>query len=128
MATDGKGTLSEAASRALAREALSTSWLSAKLGVEPRQLDAQRRAGDLLAVRPPGATDYLFPAWQFDENGRPLPVVGLLVKAARELGIDEARLYEVLTMRDGLTGRGRLVQAIREGRYEHLLHVIRSAR
>ena len=50
---------------------LSTSWLGARLGSDPRALDAARRDGRLLGIR----TDdgYTFPAWQFGRDGDVLP-------------------------------------------------------
>jgi hypothetical protein len=111
---------------ALAEESLSGSWLSTRLGVGTHRLDAMRRAGELLGVRRPGGQDYLYPAWQFAPDGKPLPVVERLVKAARETGMGDDRLYEVLAGRAGISGHERLTDAIREGRDEYVLSVVRS--
>ena len=35
------------------------SWLASRLGVEPRGIEAQRRAGELLAFRLDGSQEYL---------------------------------------------------------------------
>ena len=108
-------------------DAFTGSWLASRLGVEPRALDVRRRAGELLAVRDPSRADYVYPVWQFDRNLEPLPAVGRFVRAAREAGLDDEALHELLLRRDGLTGRGRLVEALRMGREEYVLGVIRSA-
>ncbi|MBA3787454.1 MAG: hypothetical protein H0X21_02005 [Actinobacteria bacterium] len=120
--------------RRLTEESLSGSWLSSRLGVGTQRLDAMRRAGELLGVRRPGGQDYLYPAWQFAPDGRPLPVVPRLVAAGRDAGMSDERLYEVLTSRAGLAGSGpgsvdsgRLVDALRDGRNDYVLGVVRSA-
>ena len=118
-------------SRRLTDESLSGSWLSTRLGVGTHRLDAMRRAGELLGVRRPGGQDYLYPAWQFAPDGKLLPVVPRLVAAGRGAGMSDERLYEVLTSRAGLAGSGsdsgRLVDALRDGRNDYVLGVIRSA-
>jgi len=110
----------------LLEESLSGSWLSSRLGIGTQRLDAMRRAGELLGVRRPGGQDYLFPGWQFGPDGTPLPVVPRLVQAARANGISDDRLYEVLTSRAGLSGSGRLVDALRAGRDEYVVGVVRG--
>lgn len=128
MTTTNGTNLSKSAERELVRESYSGAWLAAKLGIEPRLLEARRRAGELLAVRPEGATDYRYPTWQFGADGEPLPAIAPLVRAAKEAGLDDRALYELLERRDGLTGSGRLLDAVREGRADRVLAVIRSAR
>ena len=116
-----------AVERGLTNESLSGSWLSTRLGVGTQRLDAMRRAGELLGVRRPGGQDYLYPAWQFAPNGKPLTVVSRLVAASREAGLSDERLYEVLASRAGISGSDRLVDALRDGRDDYVLGVIRSA-
>lgn len=108
--------------------ALTTSWLAARTGIEPMRLNALRRSGDLLAYRAPGSGEYLFPAWQFDESWRPLPVIGRLTAAAREAGIGEDRLLELLRSRVGIGGSERLVDLLRSGDDEQLVAAVRGAR
>jgi hypothetical protein len=107
--------------------ALTTSWLAAKLGMQSGRVDAMRRAGELYAVRRPGEQEYFYPAWQFDERGRPLPIVERLIRTAREAGLDERALEEVLNRRAGLLGGRRLVDLIRSGAEEHVLDVVAAA-
>lgn len=111
----------------LADESLSGSWLSTRLGVGTNRLDAMRRAGELLGVRRPGGWDFLYPAWQFAPDGSPLPVIERLVAAGREAGMTDERLYEVLAARTGIGGEDRVADALREGKDEYVLGVVRSA-
>jgi hypothetical protein len=111
----------------LQQESLSGSWLSSRLGVGTQRLDAMRRAGELLGVRRPGGQDYLYPAWQFGPDGKPLDVVPRLVAAARAQGLADERLYEILTSRTGLSGTTRLADALREGREDYVLAAVRSS-
>ena len=111
----------------LAEESLSGSWLSSRLGVGTQRLDAMRRAGELLGVPRPGGSDFLYPAWQFQPDGRPLPVIERLVRAGRGAGLTDERLYEVLAARAGISGDARLADALREGKDEYVLSVVRGA-
>jgi len=114
--------------RRLARDHLSQSWLAARLGLQPVQVDLMRRAGELIGTRPSGLQEHLYPAWQFDPEGKPLGAIRRVVSAAREAGIDDERLIQMLNMRIGLGGQERLLDAVREGREEYVLGVIKSAR
>ena len=76
-----------------------------------------RRAGELLGVRRPGGQDYLYPAWQFAPDGKPLPVVARLVRAGRGAGMSDERLYErAREPRRASRADDRLVDALRDGR------------
>ncbi len=110
----------------LRREALSASWLSTSLGVGTQRIEAMRRAGELIGVRLPGSQETFYPAWQFD-GGKPLPAVPRIVAAAREAGLDDVRLYEVLTSPTGLGGTRRLVDALRDGGEEHVIAAVRQS-
>jgi hypothetical protein len=111
----------------LADESLSGSWLSTRLGVGTQRLDAMRRAGELLGVRRPGGHDFLYPGWQFGPDGKPRPAIRQLVKTARGAGMSDERLYEVLAARTGISGDSRLVDALREGRDDYVLSIIRTS-
>lgn len=111
----------------LVDESLSGSWLSTRLGVGTHRLDAMRRAGELLGVRRPGGHDYLYPAWQFAPDGKPLQVIRQLVQAGRGAGHSDERLYEILAARTGISGEERLADAIRDGRDEYVLQVVRTS-
>jgi len=111
----------------LADESLSGSWLSTRLGVGTHRLDAMRRSGELLGVRRPGGYDYLYPGWQFAPDGEPRPVIQRLVRTARAAGMSDERLYDVLAARTGISGEARLADALREGRDDYVLSVVRSS-
>jgi hypothetical protein len=115
------------ATTTLKRESLSTSRLASRLGLQPAHIEAKRRAGELLAVRPPGTWEYLYPAWQFNGGGKALPIVQELLRSARQAGIDERELYEVLTRRAGLVGGERLVDHMRAGREQFVLETVKAA-
>jgi hypothetical protein len=111
----------------LANEALTGSWLSARTAIEPRRIEAMRRDGELIGVRPPGSWEHHYPVWQFDENWRPLPAVKRIKQEARERGLDDNRLYEVLSARLGLGGEERLGSVLRTGKVDRVLAAVRSA-
>jgi len=112
----------------LADDSLSASWLADRFAIEPFKLEAMRRDGEVIAFRPPGAREYYYPLWQFDEEGNPLLVVPRLVAVAHERGLRGNRLYEILSARAGLGGDRRLADSLRDGRVDHVLDAIRSAR
>ena len=112
--------------RRLRSESLTDSWLAARLGVERHRIDAMRRAGEIIGVRVAGEQEWRYPAWQF-EAGRPRRAVPRIVTAARERGLDERRLYEVMTMRLGLGGRERLVDLLLGGDDDRVVESVRTA-
>lgn len=102
------------------------SWLAIKLGVEPRVLDARRRAGELLAVPEEQGDDHLYPMWQFAPDGTVLPAATHVLTAARAAGLTAEELYALLGRRH-MTGGGRLLDALREGRVDPVLDAIRAS-
>ena len=109
-------------------EALAATWLAQRMAVDPALIDGMRRAGELIAVREPGSTEWRYPAWQFD-GGRPRASVARIVGAAREAGMDESRLHELLVTPLGLRADGRcLVDLVLEGRDDEVVTAIRAAR
>lgn len=107
-------------------DCLPASWLGERLGGNPTRVEAMRRAGELIAVRRPGSIEWLYPAWQF-EDWKPRPGVSRVVAAAREAGLDEAALYELLTAPLGLRGRetSRLADLLVEGRVDDVVAAVR---
>ena len=112
--------------RRLRSESLTDSWLSARLGVDKGRIDAMRRAGELIGVRASDGSAWLYPAWQFS-GGTPRPAVQAIVRAARQAGLDDRRLYEVMTMRLGLGGERRLADLLVAGEDEQVVSAVRSS-
>jgi hypothetical protein len=108
-------------------DGLTTPWLASRLGVQSAQVDAMRRAGDLLGVPVRGTHVHLYPAWQFDRAGKPLAGVQRLIRHARAAGLDDHRLARILDMRAGLTGSRRVVDELRRGNEEPALRAIAAA-
>jgi hypothetical protein len=106
-------------------DCLSGSWLSARIAVEPLLIEAMRRDGELIAVREPGSTEWLYPGWQF-VGREPRPVVPRIVRAAREAGIDETRLYTILSAPLGLGGEKRVYELLLEGREDDVVELVRA--
>jgi len=110
-------------------DAYGGTWLAIKLGIEPRELDRLRRAGEYVAYRSSNGreTEYLYPAWQLDAAGRPLPGVAELVRAARARELGDEELVAIMLRREGLTGSSRLANAFRAGHVDRVIAAVRSA-
>jgi len=108
-------------------EGLTAPWLSTRLGVDTVKINAMRRAGELLAVRPAGSQEWIYPAWQFGPDGRVRPEVERVLATARDRGVRPDRVAEVLERRSGITGGEHLRDDLLAGRVDHVLDVISTA-
>jgi hypothetical protein len=106
---------------------LTTPWLATRLGVQPAIVEGRRRAGELLGLRREGDRDYWYPAWQWDEACTPLPIVPRMIQVAREKGLTDTRLGDVLVRKSGLTSGRRVLDDLLEGRDDAVLAAIRAA-
>jgi hypothetical protein len=106
--------------------AMSASWLSTRWGIDTVRINAMRRSGELLAVRPAGTQEWRYPPWQFAGDGSVKPDVARVLAAARERGIDSERLTEILHRRSGMTGSARLVDELLAGHVDHVLAAVRA--
>jgi hypothetical protein len=106
---------------------LPASWLTTRLGVSSREIDAMRDRGELFAVRAGDTGEWLYPAWQFGPGGKVPAGVRAAVKAARAVGLDEARLVALLRRPVGLVGGCRLGDLLFEGRSDYVLDAVRAA-
>jgi hypothetical protein len=96
------------------------------MGADRQEIERCRRAGELFAV--PGiGNEWLYSAWQFGPGGHVPPAVRDAVKAAKEAGLTETRLIDVLRRRTGLMGGGRLFDLLFEGRADRVVTEIRAA-
>jgi hypothetical protein len=103
-----------------------TSWLAARLGADPAQIEARRRAGELFAVPMTGGREHLYPAWQFDATGEPLPALAKVLAAARAAGLDDKALEAALERRAG-TGGPKMCELIRAGREDFVIASLRAS-
>jgi hypothetical protein len=106
---------------------LPASWLATRVGADRDELDQLRRGGELYATRPDGAEEWLYSAWQFGPGGKVPESVRRAVKAARDKGLSEDRLLEVLRRRVGLTGGGRMVDLLFQGDGRRVISEIHTA-
>jgi hypothetical protein len=104
---------------------LPASWLSSRLGIDPREIEQLRDRGELFAVRENG--EWLYPAWQFGPGGSIPRGVREAVKAARAVGLDEPRLVALLRRPVGLVGAARLLDLLFEGRSDFVVDTVRNA-
>jgi hypothetical protein len=93
-------------------DSLTASWLSAVSGADPLEIEARRRAGELLAFKPKDEQSWLFPAWQFDREWNVRPELQPVLGRARERGLDGNALAELLERRAAMTDRRRLVDLV----------------
>lgn len=107
-------------------DSFTTSWLAARLGADPARIEVRRRAGEFFAVPIQGGREHLYPAWQFDPDGNPLPAVERVVSAARAAGMDDTELNDFLQRRVG-TGGPRMWELVRAGRADFVVNSLRSA-
>jgi hypothetical protein len=106
---------------------LTTPWLATRLGLQPAVIDGRRRAGELFGLRREGELDYWYPAWQWEADGVPRPIVPRMIQAAREQGLSDERLGKLLLRKSGLTSGRRVLDDLLDGRDEAVLAAVRSA-
>lgn len=109
------------------QDGLTGPWLAVRLGAEPVALEIRRRNGELFAVRVPGSEDWLYPSWQFDDEGRVRPHVARVLAAARDAGLSQAQLEALLRRRVGLAGGQTMLDLLLEGDEGPLVSAIKSS-
>src|SRR5262249_53482298 len=108
------------------QSALTASWVGARWAIDPVALEVRRRAGEVLAVREAGSEEWLYPGWQFDDDGNVKPEGARVLAAARDAGIPPGRLGQILTRRAGLSGGRPLLDPLREGAERQVLAAFRA--
>jgi hypothetical protein len=98
-----------------------SSWLSATLGVDPVAIEARRRSGELVAYRPEGESNWVYPAWQFGSDGDVRPEVQEVLARAREAGVRGDQVFELLASRVGMTDDRRLADLLLAGELDAVL-------
>jgi hypothetical protein len=106
---------------------LPASWLATRVGVDQEELERLRRSGELFAIRPDGTEEWLYSAWQFGPGGKVPEAVRRAVKAARDRGVSEGALLEMLRRRVGLTGGGRMLDLLFHGDGRRVISEIQTA-
>ena len=96
------------------QSALTASWIGTRWAIDPVALDVRRRAIEVLAYREPGS-EWLYPGWQFEDDGNVKPEVARVLAAARESGIGLERLAQILNRRAGIAGGKTLLDLLAEG-------------
>ncbi len=107
------------------QSALTASWIGARWAIDPVALDVRRRAGEVLALREPGVDEWLYPGWQFQDDGNVTPEVARVLAAAREAGISPGQLGQNLKRRAGLSGGRTLLDSLRDGDEQQVLAALR---
>jgi hypothetical protein len=108
-------------------ECLSASWLAERLALDPARIDAMRRAGELVAVRDEGSTEWRYPSWNL-AGRQPRQGIARMVAAARDAGLDETQTYDALVAPRGLRGEQRLVDLLVAGRVDDVVRALRAGR
>ena len=103
------------------QSALTASWIGARWAIDPVALDVRRRAGEVLAIREPGVDEWLYPGWQFQDDGNVTPEVARVLAAARGAGISPGQLGQNLKRRAGLSGGRTLLDSLRDGDEQQVL-------
>lgn len=108
-------------------DTLSASWLGARIGLDPRQVDAMRRGGELIAFRHAGSQDWRYPSWQFTRGFERIPGLEAVIAASRAAGLDGNALVSLLSLKTGMTNARPLADVLREGRVDHVVEAVRAA-
>jgi hypothetical protein len=109
------------------RAAFTASWVGTRWGVDPVLLDVRRRAGEVVATRQPGSSEWRYPGWQFDDDGQVRPEVARVLEVAREAGVRPERVAAILNRRAGLAGGKTLLDSLLDGNERPAIDAFRSA-
>jgi len=107
-------------------ESFSTAELEEKLGVSRQQLSNWRRARKLVWLEPPFERGFFYPAWEFDDRGRPYDLIPALSDASDEARLDALSLHRLMVS-ETATPRGPLMFALRDGEDDYVLEVVNAS-
>lgn len=105
-------------------ESVSTGELT-KYGINRQVLGQRRKAGRLLALQVPFKRDWLYPVWQFSDDGQPLAALQELLDAARSARLSPTDLHFLMTRTDS-AGRS-LADDLRAGAVDDVLAAVRAS-
>ena len=104
---------------------MTATWIGSRYAIEPALIDVMRRDGELIAFLKPGSSEWLYPTWQF-RNGLRHHAIPRIVRAAKEAGLEEGRLYTILNAKRGLNGNGRVYELLFQGREDDVVELVRA--
>jgi hypothetical protein len=107
------------------RESFSTAELEA-IGISRQQLEQWRKRRRLIGLQPPLGRGFIYPAWEFDQDARPLAVIPALAEAADEAQLDPLSLHRLMVS-EATTPNGPLMNALRAGEHDYVLDMVRAA-
>jgi hypothetical protein len=106
-------------------ESLTVAQLRDQYKLSRQRLKQLRDEDRLFAIDIPYQRGLVYPAWQLDSAGRPLPVMQTLIRAARGAGLDALGFHLLITgPREGARSGLRLLH---DGREDLVLALIRAA-
>lgn len=89
-----------------------------------QRLQQLRDEGRLFAIKTPYERGLVYPAWQFDDNFDPLPVMADLIATAKAVDLSPLAFHQVMTGRRGSGKRG--VELIASGREDLALSLLKA--
>jgi hypothetical protein len=107
------------------RESFSTGELEAS-GVSRQQLEQWRKRRKLIGLQPPFERGFVYPVWEFDADARPHELIPELVEAAEQAHLDPLSLHRLIVS-ETATPDGPLMKALKAGKDEYVLDVVRTA-
>lgn len=106
-------------------ESLTVAQLREQHSVSRQHLKQLRDADRLFAIDVPYRKGLLYPAWQFQSDGRPRPQMPALIAAARHAGLDALGFHLLMT---GQREEGpSALEMLEEGHEERILSLIDAA-
>lgn len=107
------------------REITSQTASRSDLGVTRQALDQRRKRRQLIGVRPPNATAYRYPLWQFTDEMEPRPQVRTVIMTAHDVGLSDLELHRLMLSDEAGGGRPPALM-LDEGDLDRVISIIRA--